>query len=183
MPYRDGVGLATLIFLSIGGFSLVVLALSFLGSHLHLGHGDIGSSLTLPAVSGFVGAFGFAGAIAAELTPGRSLDGLVGSGAGVLAAVPVGYLAARLTRAAQRMGTDPTPTSSALVGSVGVVLTATRPGRYGEVRLTVAGQSMKFNAQSEEPLAVGTSVLVIDTVSPSCVLVQPTPQFFQKDGQ
>ncbi|MEV6526148.1 hypothetical protein AB0M43_29825 [Longispora sp. NPDC051575] len=176
-------GLATLIFLCVGGFSLVMLALSVFGSHLHLGHGDIDSSITLPGLAGFVGAFGFAGAIAAELTPGHALDGLVGAGVGILAAVPVGYGATRLTRAAQRMGTDSTPTSDALVGSVGVILTATRSGGYGEVRLTMAGQSMKFNARSEEPLAAGTSVLVIGTVSPSCVLVQPTPQFFQKDGQ
>jgi membrane protein implicated in regulation of membrane protease activity len=180
-------------FLGIGCFSLLLLILSLVGGgHLHLGHlhvghlhighaghaqaahGEGGFNLTLPVIAGFIGAFGFGGAIAAELLPGHSA--LLAGGIGLLAAVPTAWGAGRLVDAAINIRTDATPTSGDLIGTTGVVISPVPAGGLGEVRLSVGGQPMKLNARSAQPLAIGTHVFVIEVPSPTSVLVEPTPQ-------
>jgi membrane protein implicated in regulation of membrane protease activity len=124
-------------------------------------------------IAGFIGAFGFGGAIAAEVIPGH--NAWLASGMGLLAAIPTAWAAGRLVDAAMNMPTDATPTSGDIVGMTGVVISPVPVGGYGEVRLTVGGQPMKFNARSVEPLAIGTHVFVIEVPSPTSVLVEPTP--------
>jgi len=94
---------------------------------------------------------------------------------GVAAGLPAAWLANRMMDAAMRMNTDATLSSSDLVGATGVLIRSVPPGGYGEVRLNVAGQPMKFNARADRPLARGTSVFVIEVPSPTSVLVEPTP--------
>jgi membrane protein implicated in regulation of membrane protease activity len=150
--------------------------------HVHLGHvghapaGGPGLRLTLPAVAAFLGTFGFVGAIAAVLsgTTGTSAA-VVATLCGVVAGLPAAWLANRLMDAAMRMNTDATLSSSDLVGATGVVIRSVPAGGYGEVRLSIAGQPMKFNARADQPLARGTSVFVIEVPSPTSVLVEPTP--------
>jgi membrane protein implicated in regulation of membrane protease activity len=93
---------------------------------------------------------------------------------GLLAAVPTGWLAGRLVNAAINISTDATLTSNDLIGAMGVVITPVPVGGYGEVRLAIAGQHIKFNARSDQPLALGTRVFVISVPSPTSVLVEPT---------
>jgi membrane protein implicated in regulation of membrane protease activity len=190
-------------FLALGGFALLMLLLSLLGGHSHLddlhlghlhlghlhlghlhidhghvqvGHGDGGTELSLPVIAGFLGALGFGGAIGATLAGGTGLVALlVGLTVGLLAAVPTAFLAGKLVNAAMNMATDGTLTSSDLLGTSGVVITPVPVGGYGEVRLAVAGQQIKFNARANEPLALGTRVFVIEVPSPTSVLVEPTP--------
>ncbi len=187
-------------FLALGGFALLLLVLSLIGGshlghlhlghlhlghihigHLHLGHaqaggGHGGTELSLPVISGFLGAFGFAGAIAATLAGGHGgLAVALGVVVGLLAAVPTAYLAGRLVYAAMNMPTDGTLSSADLVGAEGVVLTPVPENGYGEVRLAIAGQQIKFNARADRPLARGTRIFVIEVPSPTSVLVEPTP--------
>jgi membrane protein implicated in regulation of membrane protease activity len=172
----------TITFLAIGCLSLLLLLLSLIGGghldagHLHAGGPDGGGALSLPALSGFIGAFGFGGAIAAELAPAHSL--LAASAVGVLAGIPTAWAAGRLARAARNMRTDATLTSGDLVGATGTVITPIPAGGLGEVRLAVAGQPLKFNARSAVPLATGTHIFVIEVPSPTSVLVEPTPHVF-----
>ena len=191
---------AVVVFLIIGGFALLLLLLSLVGGghlhlghfhvgHLHLGHfhlghahvghvggGNGGAELSLPVIAGFLGAFGFGGAIVESLLPHRGGTGLlIAVVVGLLAAVPTGWLAGRLVNAAMNMSTDATLTSNDLLGTVGVVITPVPVGGYGEVRLAVAGQQIKFNARSDQPLALGTRVFVIEVPTPTSVLVEPTP--------
>ena len=196
---------AVVVFLITGGFALLLLLLSLVGGghlhlghfhvghlhlgHLHLGHahlghaggghgggGNGGAELSLPVIAGFLGAFGFGGAIVESLLPNRGGTGLlVAVVVGLLAAVPTGWLAGRLVNAAMNMSTDATLTSNDLLGTVGVVITPVPVGGYGEVRLAVAGQQIKFNARSDQPLALGTRVFVIEVPTPTSVLVEPTP--------
>jgi membrane protein implicated in regulation of membrane protease activity len=139
------------------------------------GHaGDGGTDLSLPMVAGFLGAFGFGGAIVASLLPGRGATTLLAAVlVGLLAAVPTAWLAGRLVNAAMNMSTDATLSSGDLIGAMGVVITPVPVGGYGEVRLAVAGQYIKFNARSDEPLALGTQIFVISVPSPTSVLVEP----------
>jgi len=190
-------------FLAIGGFALLLLILSLISGSdlhfghlhlgdvhlghphpgpLHLGHADLGGAqpagpdLSLPVISGFLGAFGFAGAVAATLAGEHGLLAVAaGVLVGLLAAVPTAFLAGKLVHAAMNMATDATLSSADLVGAIGVVITAVPEGGYGEVRLAIAGQQIKFNARADEPLARGTHVFVIEVPSPTSVLVEPDP--------
>ncbi|MBO0868485.1 MAG: hypothetical protein J2P15_07960 [Micromonosporaceae bacterium] len=181
----DGV---TITFLSIGGLALLLLLISVIGGHdVHIGHIDLGGThaggadgggfqVTLPAIAGFIGAFGFGGAIVAALSPWHGAGtALLSTLVGLVAGVPMAWLSGRLMLAAMRMRTDATPTSLDLVGATGVVVTPVPTDGYGEVRVMVAGQPMKLNARATVPLAIGTRIFVIEVPSPTSVLVEPDP--------
>ena len=107
----------TVTFLMIGCFALVLLGVSLVGGghfHLHVGHlhvGHVGHApadgaglrVTLPAIAGFLGTFGFVGAIAAILsgTTGTSAA-VVATLFGVAAGLPAAWLANRMMDAAMR---------------------------------------------------------------------------------
>ena len=186
-------------FLAIGGFALLLLVLSLLGGnhphlghlhvghfhlhlgHLHIGHAHVGghdggTELSMPVIAGFLGAFGFGGTIAATLAGGHGAAALVaGVVIGLLAAVPTAFLAGRLVNAAMNMATDATLTSADLVGASGVVVTPVPESGYGEVRLAIAGQQIKFNARADQPIGLGARVFVISVHTPTSVLVEPVP--------
>jgi membrane protein implicated in regulation of membrane protease activity len=189
----------TITFLAIGFFSLLLLVLSLAGGHAHLGHLHLGHlhvghlhvghlhvghagahpssgiELTLPAIAGFLGAFGFGGAIAAALWSGHGAGtALLACVIGLVAAVPAGWAGGRLMRAAMDMNTDGTLQSSDLIGATGVVIAPVPADGYGAVHLSAAGQQIRFNARSAEPLAPGTRVLVIEVPTSTSVLVEPT---------
>jgi len=185
---------ATLVFLCIGGFSLLVLLLSLVGGHIHLGHlrlhaghhGFTARLLSLPGIAGLVGGFGFGGAIANE---GLHSAGLA-AGIGLSAGVPLAWAAGRLMAAADGMSTDATPTSGDVVGATGVVVSPIPEHGLGQVRVRFAGSPTKFNARADHPLALGTPVIVVDVLTPTSVLVDPLPGFLdarhpnaQKEGQ
>ncbi|MGA8114739.1 MAG: hypothetical protein WCA46_13830 [Actinocatenispora sp.] len=173
----------TVTFLIIGAVGVVVLAGSLLlGELLSFGHADADGPFSMPAMAGFVGALGFVGAIAAALTPGGlAAEAAVGAVAGLIAALPTGWLAVRLTGAVMRMPTDATLTARDLIGVTGVVTTPVRAGGYGEVSLSVSGQRLKYNARADRALAIGTPVLVIDTPSSTSVVVEETSALFPPD--
>ncbi|KAB1907180.1 NfeD family protein [Micromonospora tulbaghiae] len=164
----------TLIFLIIGGVGVGVLTLALLGSGvLHLGQPDVDGPVSLEAAAGFTGAFGFGGAIVNELLGGRT-PGMIAAAvaAGALAAVPTGWLAARLSRAARNMRTDATPTRDHLAGAIGLVVTPIPSGGYGEVRVRLAGQPVKLNARADGPIPVGTRIFVVEALSETSVHVE-----------
>ncbi|MEO3746294.1 hypothetical protein [Plantactinospora sp. B5E13] len=163
----------TLIFLIIGGAGVAVLALALLGTELaHIGNPDIDGPISLEAVAAFAGVLGFGGAIANELLGGGGVGQIVAAGTlGTLAAVPAGWLASRISRAARNMRTDATPTRNDLVGALGVVVTPIPTAGYGEVRVRIAGQPVKLNAKSERPIATGAQIFVVEALSETSVLV------------
>jgi membrane protein implicated in regulation of membrane protease activity len=182
----------TTTFLVIGGIGVFLLAASLLfGSHVHVGHlhfhlpahwhlehghgGHVGhdgsdTAFSLPSIAGFIGAFGFGGAIAASLLPGDGalLPSLIGLGA----ALPTAWGAARLTRAAMNMPTDATPERTDVIGALGVVIRAIPEQGYGEVRVRFAGQLMKFHARAANPLPAGAEILVVDAPTSTSVVVE-----------
>src|SRR4051812_1542714 len=160
------------------------------GAHVHIGHFHLhlpmhirshavghhpgaDTALSLPSIAGFIGAFGFGGAVAPPLLPGRSATRPLPLGVaaapppgraaaplrpgrsatppslrGFAAALPTGWAAARLTRAAMEMSTDATPERSDVIGSLGTVIRAIPTGGYGEVRVAFLGQQMKYHARA-----------------------------------
>ncbi|WFE25652.1 NfeD family protein [Solwaraspora sp. WMMD791] len=167
----------TLVFLVIGGLGVAVLAIGLLGGELlHLGDVSADGPVSLEVVAGFAGAFGFAAAIANELIGADSAGlTLAAAAIGVAAAVPVGWLTARLSRAARNMPTDATPHRADLVGTIGVVITPIHPGGYGEIRVRLGGQPVKLSARAERSIPLGAEVFVVEAVSDTSVVVEQTP--------
>jgi membrane protein implicated in regulation of membrane protease activity len=165
----------TATFLVIGGIGAVVLAVSLLvGDIAHFGHPDADGPFSLPAVAGFVGAFGFVGAIGATLTPAGAPVALVAVVAGLVGAFPTAWLAVRLSRAAMNMRTDATPTQADLVGTLGVVVTPIPRNGYGEVRVSLGGQPVKVSARAAHPIPLGARVFVVEATSSTSVIVEET---------
>lgn len=166
----------TMAFLVIGGVGTAVLAVALvIGDLLHIGHVDADGPFSVPAIAGFVGSFGFVGALVAEFV-GTGTPALVAaSTAGLAAAVPTGWLAVRLSRSAMRMNTDATPTRADLVGMSGVVVTPIPLQGYGEVRVSLGGQPVKLNARADRPVPLGARVFVIEVPSSTSVIVEETP--------
>jgi membrane protein implicated in regulation of membrane protease activity len=166
---------ATLTFLLIGGAGIALLAISlFLGDVLHFGHPDADGPFSVPSIAGFVGAFGFGGAIAATLTGGGVFAVVAGLVTGLVVAIPAAWGTVALARIASRMRTDATPSRSDLVGRIGVVVTAIPVPGYGEVRVAVGGQPVKLNAKSDKPVALGAYVFVVEAPSDTSVVVEET---------
>jgi membrane protein implicated in regulation of membrane protease activity len=165
----------TVTFLLIGGVGVALLAVSLIvGDVLHFGHPDADGPFSVPSIAGFVGAFGFGGAIVAALTGGGPLSLVVGLVAGVAVAVPAAIGTMALARAAGRMRTDATPTRTDLIGRMGVIVTAIPVQGYGEVRVSIGGQPVKLNARSDRPVALGARVFVVEAPSDTSVVVEET---------
>src|SRR5258705_4534340 len=114
----------TITFLFIGGLGLALLAVSLLlGDVLHLGHPDADGPFSVPSVAGFVGAFGFGGAIVAALTGGGLLSLVAGLVTGIVIAIPSAIGTMALAPMASPMRTHATPTPSDPVGRLGGVVT------------------------------------------------------------
>lgn len=166
---------ATVTFLLIGGLGVALLAVSLLlGDVLHVGHPDADGPFSVPSIAGFVGAFGFGGAIAATLTGGGLMSLVIALVTGLVVAVPAAMGTMALARMASRMRTDATPTRTDLVGHLGVVVTPIPVPGYGEVRITIGGQPVKLNAKSDQPVALGARVFVVEAPSDTSVVVEET---------
>ena len=164
-------------FLAVGGVGLAVLLLALvLGEFADLGHADADGPFSLPAMAAFVGGIGFGGAAVTALLP--DLAGvatvLIALAGGLLVALPLAAGAVRLSAALRDMPTEPTLTRSHLLGAQGVVVSRVPADGLGEVRLSVAGQQLKYHARSDVPLPAGTPVYVVDTPSETSVQVVST---------
>nr|WP_275586496.1 NfeD family protein [Geodermatophilus normandii] len=93
---------------------------------------------------------------------------------GVVVAVPLAWGAYRLSRALRDMPTTETLTRHHLAGAQGVVVSAVPAGGFGEVRLDLAGQGLKYAARSDAPLRAGTPVYVVEALSETAVHVVST---------
>jgi membrane protein implicated in regulation of membrane protease activity len=167
-------------FLVIGALGLAVLLLSlFLGELGELGIGDVDADgwFSVPAAAALLGGIGFGGAAATSLLPQALPDAvtaLLALAVGLAVAVPLAWGAVRLSRALKDMPTQETLTRHHVVGTQGVVVSAVPSAGLGEVRLTLAGQQLKFFARSDLPLPAGTPVYVVEALSETAVQVVST---------
>ncbi len=165
-------------FLVVGGVGLAVLLLALVLGDADLGDADADGDgpFSLPAIAAFIGGIGFGGAAGTALLP--ELPGvvtvLVALAGGLVVALPLAAGAVRLSAALRDMPTEPTLTRSHLLGAQGVVVSRVPAGGLGEVRLSVAGQQLKYHARSDVPLPAGTPVYVVDTPTETSVQVVST---------
>ncbi|MCZ2827432.1 hypothetical protein O2W14_01115 [Modestobacter sp. VKM Ac-2986] len=162
-------------FLAVGGLGLLVLVVSLLAGEI-AELGDADGPFSVPAIAAFLGGIGFGGAAATALLP--ELPGaatvLLALVAGLVVALPLAAGAVRLSASLRDMPTEPTLTPDRLLGAQGVVVSRVPAGGFGEVRLAVAGQQLKYHARSDVPLPAGTPVYVVDTPTETSVHVVST---------
>ena len=168
----------TLTFLVIGGVGVALLLVALLvGEVADFGHPDADGPFSLPAIAAFVGGAGFVGAIPAALLPDALptvLRVVISAAVGVLGALPLAWGALRMSAALMHMSTDRTITQSDVLGATGTVVTAIPAAGYGEVRLHLAGQWIKYAARADAPIPAGTPNFVTDTPSATSVEVVST---------
>ena len=174
------------VFLVIGALGLVVLLISlFVGELGELGLGHLGidadadGPFSVPAIAALLGGVGFGGAAAASVLPEDLPDvaaALLALAVGIAVAVPLAWGAVRLSRALKDMPTQETLTRHHLLGAQGVVVSAVPSTGFGEVRLALAGQQLKFAARSDLALPSGTPVYVVEALSDTAVEVVSTAE-------
>ena len=166
------------VFLLVGAIGLVVLLIAlFAGEIGEFGHPDADGPFSVPAIAALLGGVGFGGAAASSVLPEALPDAvtvLLALVVGVAIAVPLAWGALRLSRALKDMPTTETLTRDHLVGAQGVVISPVPSPGFGEVRLSLAGQQLKYAASSDLPLPSGTPVYVVDALSETAVQVVST---------
>lgn len=158
------------VFLTIGFVGLAVLIAAFIFDGIiesAMPELDGLPAISLPAVAGFVAAFGFAGALGTA----AGWSALASSGAGAVAGLAVGAAAGAAMRVMQRSESAPSAVSETTVGTTGVVISAIPQTGYGQVRLRLGGHITTMNATSDHPIAGGTEVVVVAALSPTSIRV------------
>ncbi|MGY1740494.1 MULTISPECIES: NfeD family protein [unclassified Blastococcus] len=165
-------------FLVVGGIGVVLLVISLVVGEIgHLAFDADGGPFSLEAVAALLGGVGFGGAAALALLPETLATGgavVIALLVGLALAVPLAWGAIRLSRALRDMPTTETLTRHHLAGTQGVVVSAIPAAGFGEVRLGLAGQSIKYAARSDVPLPAGTPVYVVEVLSETAVHVVST---------
>lgn len=120
------------------------------------------------ALAAFLSAFGLTGLLLPESwgTPGTLA-------AAAVAGLVVGGGAGLGMRAMQGSKTDANVSAWTVIGTTGTVVSPIKVGSYGEVAVTVAGHRMKYNALADTDLPLGSSIAVVQSLSPSAVKVAP----------
>jgi len=163
------------VFLLVGALGVLVLILSLFAGEF--GDADADGPFSVPAIAALLGGIGFGGAAATAVLPEALPDvatALLSVAVGLAVAVPLAWGAVRLSRALKDMPTQETLTRHHLIGAQGVVISAVPSPGFGEVRLSLAGQHLKYAARSDLPLPTGTPIYVVDTLSDTAVEVVST---------
>lgn len=163
------------VFVIVGAVGLAIIAVSVLFGDILDGVFEFESFeladgvLSTPVIGAFLAAFGAAGALLLNGLPKLSMLGVVAGavGSGVL----LGGVTLGVVRSLMHMPTDATPRTSDLVGTMGRVVTRVPEGGLGEVIVVSGGQQLKLSARSDAPVASGASVIVVDVLSPTSVVV------------
>lgn len=157
-------------FFVIGLIGLALLVVALVAGEVVEGlfDGLGGEWLSGAGLAGFLGAFGFAGALASGLSGSLPVGVVVGLAAGGL----IGVLVALGTRSLQRSGGDSTVRTASLVGRAGSVRTPVPADGYGEITLVAAGHITRLNARSSTPVPAGTRVTITRVLSATAVVVE-----------
>lgn len=159
-------------FLVVGVIGVLLLVVALVVGDLvdglfeSLGTGGLFSTEALAA---FLGALGFGGAIALDVTGSTTLALVVGLVSGVALGGVAGWASKRLYDGAHSGATS----THDLVEQIGTVLSDIPAEGYGVVSLTTAGHLTRVNARSSAAVPAGTTVTVVSVLSPTAVQVEP----------
>lgn len=160
-----------LAFLIIGGIGVALLLVTLVVGDVLDGILDFGGDLFgIETIAGFIGAFGFAGAIAHSLTDGNfGISLVVAIVAGLLIGLAAGYAASQLKKG----GDEANVRSGDLTGKPATVVDTIPADGFGSVSLTVSGHLTRLNARCPGGLPAGTPVTISAVLSPTSVAVEP----------
>lgn len=157
-----------MLYLVLAGIGLVLLVVSvFFDGLLDVFDFDT-PFLSGTALAAFLAGFGLTGLLIPD-SWGAWGAIAAATAAGLLIAAGVGLG----VRAMKNTPTDANVSAATVVGSFGTVVSPIKSGSYGEVRVTVAGHPMKYNALADADLSIGTRVQVTHSLSGSAVKVEP----------
>ncbi len=159
------------VFLVVGAAGVVLLLVALLVGDVLDGalEGLSAGFFSTEALAGFLGALGFGGAIALEVTGSTSVAVVIGLALGVL----LGAAAAKASRFLQGSGESDTVRTSDMVEKIGVVVSAIPEEGFGVVSISVGGHITRLNARSSVAVPAGTQVSVTSIISPTAVQVEP----------
>ncbi len=159
------------VFLVVGALGVVLLLVALvLGDVLDGALEGLSSGLfSTEALAGFLGALGFGGAIALELTGSTPLAVVIGLVLGVV----IGALAAKASAFLHGSGETDTVRTADMVEKIGSVVSAIPEDGFGTVSISVAGHLTRLNARSSVAVPAGTQVSVTQVISPTAVQVEP----------
>jgi hypothetical protein len=126
---------------------------------------DAGPGLTA-ALGAALTAVGFGGALLAA-----PFGLLAGTLLGLALGVGVGVATVMLVRLALGGQPEAAPSSTAMLGLFGTVVSGIPDDGYGEISLSVGGTRVKVSGRSAVPLDAGTSVYVTEVISDTSVVV------------
>ncbi len=159
-----------LTFLIIGAVGLALLVVSLVLGDLLDGLFDFGGDLfSGAALAGFLGAFGFSGAIALDSSDSVTVAIVTGLVAGLVIGTAVGWVSLQLKKG----GDESNVRTGDLAGRDATVVSAIPEDGFGEVSIVASGHITKLNARAANSLAAGTPVTITAVLSPTSVLVQP----------
>ena len=159
------------VFLVVGALGVVLLLVALLVGDVLDGalEGLSAGFFSTEALAGFLGALGFGGAIALEVTGSTSVAVVVGLVLGVL----LGAVAAKASTFLHGDGETDTVRTADMVEKIGQVVSAIPEDGFGVVSISVAGHITRLNARSSVAVPAGTTVSVTATLSPTAVQVEP----------
>lgn len=159
------------VFLVVGAVGVVLLLVALVVGDVLDGalEGLSAGFFSTEALAGFLGALGFGGAIALEMTGSTSLAVIIGLVLGVL----LGALAAKASRFLHGDGEGDTVRTSDMVEKIGSVVSAIPEGGFGVVSISVGGHLTRLNARSSTAVPAGAQVSVTQVISPTAVQVEP----------
>lgn len=156
-------------FLVIGGLGVALLLISLIVGDLLDGVLDFGGDLLSgAALAGFLGAFGFGGALAFDATDNMAASIGIGLAAGVAVGAGAGLAISRLKQG----GDESNVRTGDLVGHHGTVISSIPEDGLGEISIVVSGHITKLNARSATALPAGTAVTVTAILSATAVRVE-----------
>ena len=157
-------------FLLIGAAGIALLLVSLIVGDILDGLLDFGGDLfSGAALAGFLGAFGFAGALVYDQSENMGWAVGVGIAAGLAVGAGAGWASFQLKRG----GDESNVRTSDLAGQNATVISAIPDQGYGEVSIVASGHITKLNARSAAALPAGTPVRVTAVLSAPSVLVEP----------
>lgn len=165
----DGSLFAGGIFLIIGiaGGVLLILSLVLDGIFDAFDFGD--GPLSLTTIAAFTSIFGFTAFASVGAGIATPIAAVIGAVVGVLGGAAAWWLS-RLIRSAE---SSTAVSGDDLVGSECSVVLAIPAGGLGEVALTKHGERVSLSATADAPIARGTAVRVVQTLTSTSVRVEP----------
>ena len=157
-------------FLLIGAVGIALLLVSLIVGDLLDGLLDFGGDLfSGAALAGFLGAFGFAGALVQDQSGSMGWAIAVGIAAGLVVGLGAGWASLQLRTG----GDESNVRTTDLNGQPATVISAIPDEGYGEVSIVASGHITKLNARSAAAVPAGTPVTITAVLSATSVLVEP----------